>query len=406
MARNKAYLSDAQKRAIIKSTTESLATTTIDNIKSFNNLTKLNNELKKIGKVIEQQAKIYYTDLNREADALRLRYTMESNNDKGKEREESKIFSNTRKNIKTNKDKLMTSLAKGYLMIMTLREILLGEKINYHIYVGNDFGDTRAVTLGDKAILDLMMFPGSSFKQIEIGNKKIEELEKNVSKDYDNIDEILKDMEERSIAYQDFLPKIIDRDFEIFVNKGQKLYKIQHQVIDNDTSISDAYKMQLFKKGTNDIYDKKNRSRNAFNRGHLAEAFDIAYDSLITVGKQIYQYDSLRTPYFYKNLVYDNIKATRGGDNAVRLEQQFSVKAYAANLYNISTLYGDIVELTTMIDLVLTPNENNKQKIKEHLYNMFIDNSKFKDAFGDAADNEINKILDESINILFNSVKK
>ena len=44
MARSKAYLSDAQKRAIIKSTTESLATTTIDNIKSFNNLTKLNNE--------------------------------------------------------------------------------------------------------------------------------------------------------------------------------------------------------------------------------------------------------------------------------------------------------------------------------------------------------------------------
>ena len=398
MAEN--YLSSQQKNAIIKRTSELVAIETVDGLKRMTNIKKLNNRLRQLGKIIEKQATIYYTNEKHAVDALRLRYTVENN--KQNDRERVFHFSNKRTAMKENKKQLNAALGEAYVLIMLLRQSLLDEKIDYHIYIGSNFGDAQVVTFNDFELLNLMNFAESDTK-IKIGRKNIEEIKKDLLSKGEILEQLLEDMEKRTNAYQDFFSKIIE-DFEVVINAGQTLYKINRSIIDDDKSISDNIKLNLFKKGTKDIYDHAKRQRAAFNRGHLTEAFDIAYDEIITVGKQLYNYDSLRYPPFYKNLYYDNIKATRGGDNAVILEQQFSVKAFSANLYNVSTLYGDLIELTDMIDLVLSgKDESELVKAKEHLYNMFFSSEKYQDALVKQSDKTLEKVFDEAFGRLIRS---
>lgn len=405
------YLSKEQIESITEDISKLLATQTINGFKKLINIKDLNNRLKEIGKIIEEQAEIYYTDQKRNIEALRYRYTTEKFIEEtvdgkkiktNKERERSQYF-NGDFSIERNKEQLMASLGEGYLLIMLLRQALLGEKIHYHIYIGNDFGDVQAITLNDLQLLELMNFSNIKTK-INIGQKEIEEIEKIIQKDNNKAGakRTLRDMEERTKAFRDFFSKIIKNDFDEINSSGQKKYKIKHSIIDNDKIISDSIKMQLFKKETKDIYDHTTRTRAAFNRGHLAEAFDIAYDSIVKVGKQAYNYDALRYPPFYKNLYYDNVKATKGGDNAVLLMEQYSVKAFGADLYNVSTLYGDLIELTTMIDLALNGNKEQEDKAKKHLENMFFSNEKYENAL----DNQCGKTVDMALDQAFGSLLK
>ena len=127
---------------------------------------------------------------------------------------------------------------------------------------------------------------------------------------------------------------------------------------------------------------KRKQHRNRFTMGHISE------------------YNQLREK-FYDNLYFDSIKATRGGDNATDIKNQLSVKAFNASLYSIATIYGDMVQLTEMIDNALDGGVKARAKIQ--LENMFFEQSKYKkgEKNGEAA---MKRALNKAFNLLEKSL--
>ena len=405
--KKRVYLSSNQKNDIKKRVAELTAVETEKEIKRIPNLRNLNDRLKQLGKTIETKAKIYYTYQQQAVDILRRNYTVSKYSKTEGIRERVSYFRDKKNGVKQSLKNLNIALAEGYVLIMALREALLDQKIDYRIYVGSEFSDTQVVQIDHIALLDLMDF-SSGMYTIKIGEEEITKLQKKNNMDAKELEKLLSDLEEQSKAYQDFFSKIVN-DFE---NGGEFYHgnknKVRFDVID---TMPDEIRRNLIQKKWAKDLDNHERHRVNFNRGHLAEAFDIAYSQLVYVGKNInnsgkYNYNLLRDPDeapFYRNLVYDSVKATLGGDNATILDQQFSVKAYSASLYSVSTLYGDLVTLTKMIDLVLEGDPKKDSEIKEYLKSMYLKDDKFDNALVNVAGDTVEKALDRSLNMLKNS---
>ena len=91
---------------------------------------------------------------------------------------------------------------------------------------------------------------------------------------------------------------------------------------------------------------------------------------------------------FFKNLVYDNIKATRGADNAEDLKNQYSVKAFNASVYNYATVYGDLIQIYEILS---------EQNIEQNLKHMFIDEAKYS-SFANQMNIAVDDIVTDKIN--------
>lgn len=360
---------------------------------NFLNLLTLNRRLKQIGQAIQDNYNIYISSkgvLSSSKVSMRQGYTLNV-----KDAESSKLanyFESKTKKTGMDKSKLNKLVAEGYFLVMRFRKELLEENIDYMIYIGenNDPGNAIALRVQEENILKLLTVNSQalSIRQLT-GNvlKEVKDSNKETGYEIDN---------NKTIFYQKFIPFILAKDFEVKIDNGTR-YSVYWKLVRGQLK---TYQNSLIKKETLGKSRRK-QHRNRFTMGHISEAFDIGYDYM--QAKNIsYNYEFLREK-FYENLNFDAIKATKGGDNAVDLKNQLSVKAFSATLYNIATVYGDMVQLTEMIDDILL-GSHYVERAKMQLETMFFEQSKYNNAIENVGTKSMNEIIDESFKKVVDSV--
>lgn len=349
-----------------------------DNNYILNNIEGLKKEIRKLGATIEKNLKIYESGKNvyYQNQKLRSGYTISTEQEGGIE---ANYFKNkTRFKIETSQKELEKAIAKAYILIMKIREVLFNETIEYSIYV--DMGDNKEnvqnIILNDKTLLEVISFNNHS-KEMKINNITLKNF---ILNNKNNNSEGISFNDEKDTAYNSLMNEVKNKDLE----KVQSYWRIKYYKISNllknkgeDKDLApyvDNFLKQPNKHGK--------RFRIKFNEGHLAEAFDIAWSK-----KSINSLLDLRIE-FFKNLKYDNIKATRGADNAEDLDKQYSVKAFNASVYNYATVYGDLVQMYEILS---------EQNIEQNLKHMFIDEAKYS-SFANQMNIALDDIVTDKIN--------
>lgn len=380
MAGEHRYLTKEEIDSITQNINNFFAEDTKGMVNNFN-LKNFNERLKELGKNIEENRVIFYTNGKRELDTLRQRYTTISEGKKTRALSfggQIYLRQKQKDNFIYNKKLLDTSLAEAYVLIMKFRELLFNERIDYGIYTGRKEGKLKYLHLGEEGLLHLMSFNNkSSMIEITTSLKHVEEAKKKMNKTYNELIEgtnaIIDFIEYKTNFINEFLPYILEKDFE---NKNKNFnynsLKVWHKVLD-DTGIPLEYRYHLLAKNSAPISDKKKRSRQSFNRGHLVEAIDKVSDQIVFSKNSFntvknFMDNDIRIE-FYHFLERDSAKATRKGDNDINILYQKSIKALNANLYSTATIYGDIKELTDLIDDFF---KGDTEKMKERLKDLFL----------------------------------
>ena len=378
------YLQESEITNILKRVETYLAQ---DTEGRFINLKTLNNRLKALGRIIEQGYTIYQTTKSIRENGVYLRKGYSTDKPKEGNAVIANYFDSAKKDI--DKQELRRATAEAYYIIMTFREKLLNEKINYTIYIGDNNSPDNAVTLivSEENILKLMAFTASGINIRQISDDAIIKIKKIIESNPDEDLGFELDNAKADI-YRQFVPAILSQDFE----KVGSYQKVLYNLIDGELK---NYRSHLLtKESLKDPDNHKTRHRVSFNMGHISEAFDVGYDSLYYNKENVsYNYDTLRKK-FYDNLMYDSIKATKGGDNAFDILNQSSVKAFNASLYNIATIYGDLVQLTDAIDSLY---DNFEQRLKSQISNLFISDVKYKNAIKNVGNKSAESALQEAL---------
>ena len=395
----------------------------------FKNLKILNNRLKQIGRQIQTNYEIYESTatingnpfINEEGKkttmSLRHKYGFKNEKNNNEELdEESKETEGTYKKLadafdigkqksQLEKKQLTKLIAEAYFLIMKIRQSLLNENINYMIYVGDNKHpeDAIALEVDEDNILKLMSVGAQGISLRSITDKMITKLNETQQEDKDYTTGY-KINTSKTNFYREFIPQVIKEDFRTLKNsKDAQNYGIIHDLIDKELKPYRKYLLtkDTLKKHLEDDHDRRHAVH--FSMGNISEAFDIGYDSIYKeYSDPIYNYEKLRFS-FYDNLYIDNIKATKGGDNAVDLKNQLSVKAFSASLYSINTIYGDLIQITDMIDSI---SSNWERRAKDQIESMFIEESKYKNAkFNKLGDKSVQDIINEAFSTLKTSLQ-
>ena len=140
--------------------------------------------------------------------------------------------------------------------------------------------------------------------------------------------------------------------------------------------------------------DKKNYQ--VFNKGHIYEAIDISISKVIDDNDNLNNQKVIDNYVFGKYLTYDNIKASRGGDNPITNTSIKSGKADLYDFYSIEVQLNDILK-------IIQGGLKNKEQIVKMIEKNFLHISKFENEqlmhnSANEAANKLFKILEENIN--------
>jgi len=404
-------LSDEDIKEILDRSAEILSIN--ETSKIFTNLSGFNDRLKEIGKIIEQNIKLYISTKG----TITTKATIK--NKKGEITHYNDPFTQFTflkdqmvNNIEETKmlKEVKIALGEAYFLIMKFREKMTNEKINYGIYADYTDGDCELVNITEENILYFM----------NINSERIGlSLTKTV---VDNIREFINDEENKNIGID--INIIKSKVYNNFIMNGLLASDSELNLFDKKNTAKESgifIKKAMAYDEKNELYQRYFKYRNnfvkmkdgvehrlKFNRGHVAEAFDIAYNKLYgEYGRKtaiFNDYTKLKDE-FVANLYFDNVKAIKGGDNALDLMNQRSIKAYGNGLYDVSTIYNDIVNLTSILDSVLSKefnpkNRNMRNDIKNKLINMFFERGKYSSdsKFNQVTKKAVSKVIGEIIN--------
>ena len=253
--------------------------------------------------------------------------------------------------------------AEGYLLIFNFRQFLLNEEIDYryYFYDGKE-GVNKAVSFSEKDILKYIKF-GSSAIQMNPTALKKEEIDKQYS----------------AFAQHYFklytVPDV--NDYMRLVTSKNYSGRIVRQAI-----------MNKYGKANPKLHKEGSRKYQLFNRGHIYEAIDDAAATIIQNEEDVS--DEIMERYvFGKYLAYDNIKASRGGDNPIT---NTSIKSESADLYDYNTIKKQLEKIKYILDNGLISQEETSERIKD----LFLEKTKFanEDDYEQAAQKAFDKLLD------------
>lgn len=244
-------------------------------------------------------------------------------------------------------------LAEGYLLIFKMRQFLLNEPINYRYYYNTDNGGARVISFSEDNLLKYMKFGQFSIQILDSALKK----------------------QESDQSYQ----QLLDIHYANLMNGLQKANTTGFYVV--HSAIMNKYG------GLNPGLRRKNANNyQVFTRGHIFEAMDIAFSEAMQEQK-IADYGLIEKAMFGKYLAYDNIAASKGGDNAITMT---SIKANVADILDYTTIIKNLQSILNILEL------RDRAEMKTAIESLFMDQSKYQtlNDFNDAANAAVDKLLD------------
>ena len=204
-------------------------------------------------------------------------------------------------------------MAQGYVLIFNFRRFLLDEDINYRYYYTDNQGQAHVTTWTEHDVIKHMKFSQNAI-QINPASAKNASIAK---------------------EYQTMLQ-------EIYSTYTAMPYM---HIAQNDKTASRMLASQAMRnKYGGGLFKANGKSPQAFTQGHIFEAIDGAIAEILENNGSA---DMIESYIFGKYLVYDNIKASRGGDTALT---NTSVKANSADLYDFSTIKSQLELISSVID--------------------------------------------------------
>ena len=246
-------------------------------------------------------------------------------------------------------------LAEAYLIIFKVREYLLNEAIDYRYYYNTDDGEAGVISFKEEEILKYIKFGQFGLQILDSALKK----------------------QGKNTEYQ----SLLDLHYTNLMNGLQKSasggFYLVHSAIMNKYGIM------------NPGLRKKNNQPQVFTRGHIFEAMDIAFSEALQ-NNAISDFGAIEQAVFGKYLSYDSIAATKGGDNPLTMTQ---IKANAADVLDYTTIIKDLNEILNLLNL------KSKEEIRMSIEKIFMDKDKYQslEAFNNAANNAVDKLLDDLI---------
>ncbi len=157
---------------------------------------------------------------------------------------------------------------------------------------------------------------------------------------------------------------------------------------------------QIMRQYENDnpkLKTRNGKNYQVFNKGHIYEAIDSSISEMIQNNDNLNNQKLIDNYVFGKYLAYDNIKASRGGDNPIT---NTSIKSGNADLYDFYTIEEQLNDILKIVQGGL----KTKEQIIKMIEKNFLHKSKFKnneqlmhDSANEAA-NKLLKTLEENIN--------
>lgn len=262
-------------------------------------------------------------------------------------------------------------MAKGYLLIFTLREYLLNEKIGYRYYLKNQDGD--GVDFKDFSTLQLLDLMTFEKKAIGLSESKIKDAKQNLNQAQ------LKMQQMVSATFKDYTSSSNNQYFRElgYYNLRQVKKSIMNQYYPQNPA--------LRKKSSRAKYQ-------TFNEGHILESLDITFSYLFS--QEVYdpKQEEINKLFFGKFLARDNILASKAPDNIIGMTQ---IKSSGASLYNFNTIAKQIYLLYEMF------NKLSPEKIEERIKYLYIDNTKNQEVY-----QQLGKDLEEQAKQAYNKIEK
>ena len=247
-------------------------------------------------------------------------------------------------------------LAEGYLLVFKMRQFLLNETINYRYYYNVDADRAKVVSFSEDNLLKYMKFGQFSIQILDSVLKK----------------------QKSDQSYQ----QLLDIHYTNLMNGLQKSntpgFYVVHSAIMNKYGIMNS---GLRRKNANNYQ--------VFTRGHIFEAMDIAFSEAMQEQK-ITDYGLIEKAMFGKYLSYDNITASKGGDNAITMT---SIKSNVADILDYTTIIKNLQSVLDILEL------RDRGEIKTAIQNLFMDQSKYQtlNDFNDAANAAVDRLLNALI---------
>lgn len=261
-------------------------------------------------------------------------------------------------------------MAKGYLLIFTLREYLFNEKIGYRYYLKNQTGEVGFKDFSTLQLLDLMTFEE---KVIGLSESKIKQAEQKLNQAQ------LKMQQMVSATFKDYTSSSNNQYFRElgYYNLRQVKKSIMNQYYPQNPA--------LRKKSSRAKYQ-------TFNEGHILESLDITFSYLFS--QEVYdpKQEEINKLFFGKFLARDNILASKAPDNIIGMTQ---IKSSGASLYNFNTIAKQIYLLYEMF------NKLSPEKIEERIKYLYIDNTKNQEVY-----QQLGKDLEEQAKQAYNKIEK